>query len=172
MSVGASKFYRTSCFREIGGFVREVMWDGIDCHRCRMLGWIAQSADDEALRFVHLRPMASSQQGILAGRKREGYGLFLWLLLLILVSGFAVEGLRIVATKDPWGPWSPFEEHPSPTTTASSAAAIRMFMVGPLPGSGRMVADGRPGSGPVVPLARCLRRGNHGRALGTAMASR
>jgi Fe-S oxidoreductase len=40
-------------------------------------------------------------------RKREGYGLFLWLLLLILVSGFAVEGLRIAATKDPWGPWSP-----------------------------------------------------------------
>ena len=40
MSVGMTKFYRTACFREIGGFVREVMWDGIDCHRCRMLGWI------------------------------------------------------------------------------------------------------------------------------------
>jgi glycosyltransferase involved in cell wall biosynthesis len=74
MSVGMTKFYRTSCFREIGGFVREVMWDGIDCHRCRMLGWIAQSVDDEALRFVHLRPMASSQKSITAGRIREGYG--------------------------------------------------------------------------------------------------
>ena len=63
MSVGMTKFYRTSCFREIGGFVREVMWDGIDCHRCRMLGWIAQSVDDEALRFVHLRPMASEHHG-------------------------------------------------------------------------------------------------------------
>ena len=50
------------CFREIGGFVREVMWDGIDCHRCRMLGWIAESVDAEDLRFVHLRPMGSSQQ--------------------------------------------------------------------------------------------------------------
>jgi hypothetical protein len=50
------------------------MWDGIDCHRCRMLGWIAESVDDEALRFAHLRPMASSEKNIMAGRMREGYG--------------------------------------------------------------------------------------------------
>jgi hypothetical protein len=36
MSVGMTKFYRVSCFKEIGGFVRQVMWDGIDCHRVRM----------------------------------------------------------------------------------------------------------------------------------------
>jgi hypothetical protein len=69
-----TKFYRVQCFREIGGFVRQVMWDGIDCHRCRMLGWIAESVDDEALRFIHLRPMGSSQQGIWTGRVRSGYG--------------------------------------------------------------------------------------------------
>ena len=40
-SVGMTKFYRTGCFQQIGGFVREVMWDGIDGHRCRQLGWIA-----------------------------------------------------------------------------------------------------------------------------------
>ena len=74
MSVGMTKFYRTRCFREIGGFVREVMWDGIDCHRCRMLGWIAESVDDEDLRFLHLRPMGSSQKGIWTGRVRSGYG--------------------------------------------------------------------------------------------------
>jgi exopolysaccharide biosynthesis WecB/TagA/CpsF family protein len=74
MSVGMTKFYRTTCFREIGGFVREVMWDGIDCHRCRMRGWIAESVDDEKLRFLHLRPMGSSQKGIRAGRVRSGYG--------------------------------------------------------------------------------------------------
>jgi biofilm PGA synthesis N-glycosyltransferase PgaC len=74
MSVGASKFYRTRCFREIGGFVREVMWDGIDCHRCRMRGWMAESVDDEHLRFLHLRPMGSSQQGLWAGRVRTGFG--------------------------------------------------------------------------------------------------
>ena len=74
MSVGMTKFYRTSCFREIGGFVQQVMWDGIDCHRCRMLGWIAESVDDQSLRFLHLRPMGSSQTGIWTGRVRSGYG--------------------------------------------------------------------------------------------------
>ena len=75
MSVGASKFYRVACFQEIGGFVRQVMWDGIDCHRARMLGWTVESCSDEALRFLHLRPMGSSQgKGIWAGRVRTGFG--------------------------------------------------------------------------------------------------
>ncbi|MEM8597271.1 MAG: glycosyltransferase family A protein, partial [Pseudomonadota bacterium] len=39
MSVGMTKFYRSSCFAEIGGFVRGVMWDAIDCHKARQLGW-------------------------------------------------------------------------------------------------------------------------------------
>ncbi len=74
MSVGMTKFYRTTCFREIGGFVPQVMWDGIDCHRARMLGWLAESVDDEALRFVHLRPQGASQKGIWTGRTRAGFG--------------------------------------------------------------------------------------------------
>lgn len=74
MSVGMTKFYRTECFQEIGGFVRQVMWDGIDCHRCRMLGWIAESVDIPDLRFIHLRPMGSSQVSIWTGRKRWGFG--------------------------------------------------------------------------------------------------
>lgn len=74
MSVGMTKFYRVSCFREIGGFVREVMWDGIDCHRCRMLNWIACSWDEEALRFLHLRAMGSSQKSMWTGRMRHGFG--------------------------------------------------------------------------------------------------
>ena len=73
-SIGAAKFYRRECFLEIGGFVREVMWDGIDCHRCRMLGWIACSWDEPDLRFIHLRPMGSSDAGILRGRRRHGSG--------------------------------------------------------------------------------------------------
>jgi Fe-S oxidoreductase len=40
-------------------------------------------------------------------RDIEGYALFLWLLLAVLVSGFLVEGLRILHTRDPWGFWSP-----------------------------------------------------------------
>jgi poly-beta-1,6-N-acetyl-D-glucosamine synthase len=74
MSVGMTKFYRRECFQEIGGFVREVMWDGIDCHRCRMLGWKACSRDDPDTRFIHLRPMGSSQQSIWVGRMRHGFG--------------------------------------------------------------------------------------------------
>ena len=73
-SLGMTKFYRVSAFAAMGGFVREVMWDGIDCHRCRMLGLIACSWDEPDLRFVHLRPMGSSQQSIYTGRMRHGFG--------------------------------------------------------------------------------------------------
>lgn len=34
-------------------------------------------------------------------------GFFLWSLMLIMVTGFLVEGIRIVATGDPWAGWSP-----------------------------------------------------------------
>jgi len=74
MSVGMTKFYRRECFEDIGGFVRQVMWDGIDCHKCRQLGWIAISWDEPDLKFIHLRPMGSSQQGIFTGRMRHGFG--------------------------------------------------------------------------------------------------
>jgi biofilm PGA synthesis N-glycosyltransferase PgaC len=74
VSIGQTKFYRVECFLQIGGFVREVMWDGIDCHRCRMLGWMARSWDDPALRVMHLRPMGSSDRGIVIGRIRHGRG--------------------------------------------------------------------------------------------------
>ena len=74
MSVGMTKFYRVGCFREIGGFVRQVMWDGIDCHTARTLGWLAESVDDEAIRFVHLRAQGTSHVGIWRGRVRAGFG--------------------------------------------------------------------------------------------------
>jgi glycosyltransferase involved in cell wall biosynthesis len=73
-SVGMTKFYRTEAFRQIGGFVRELMWDGIDGHRCRMHGWIATSWDDPELRFEHLRPMGTSDKGWWEGRARHGGG--------------------------------------------------------------------------------------------------
>ncbi len=73
-SVGMTKWYRTDCFQQIGGFVRQVMWDGIDNHRCRMLGWRAVSWDEPEIRFTHLRPMGSSQQSLWTGRKRHGFG--------------------------------------------------------------------------------------------------
>jgi glycosyltransferase involved in cell wall biosynthesis len=73
-SVGMVKFYRTECFTQIGGFVRELMWDGIDCHRCRQLGWIAVSWSDPGLSFEHLRPMGTSHKSWWTGRVRHGVG--------------------------------------------------------------------------------------------------
>ncbi len=73
-SLGAAKLYRVACFRAIGGFIREVMWDGVDCHRCRMLGWTAASFDDPEIRIRHLRRMGSSYKSIYRGRLRWGYG--------------------------------------------------------------------------------------------------
>ena len=74
MSVGMTKLFSIPCFKDIGGFVHEVMWDGIDCHTARMKGWTPKSWDEEGLRFEHLRPMGSSQQGIYTGRRRHGFG--------------------------------------------------------------------------------------------------
>ncbi len=73
-SLGAAKFYRRECFEAIGGFVKEVMWDGIDCHRCRQLGWKAASIDDPDLKIYHLRQMGSSHHNVFHGRMRHGRG--------------------------------------------------------------------------------------------------
>jgi biofilm PGA synthesis N-glycosyltransferase PgaC len=94
MSVGAAKFYRVECFEDIGGFVQHVMWDGIDCHRCRMNGWMAVSWDDPSLRFIHLRPMGSSQNGILAGRLRHGFGQYFMGTSLLYMTASALFRLK------------------------------------------------------------------------------
>ena len=73
-AVGQIKFYRVTAFKEIGGFVRQVSWDGIDGHMCRMNGWIARSEDKPELRFIHLRQMGSSQHSLWVGRMRWGFG--------------------------------------------------------------------------------------------------
>jgi glycosyltransferase involved in cell wall biosynthesis len=93
-SLGMTKFYRVSRFKEIGGFVREVMWDGIDCHRCRMNGHIACSWDEPELRFVHLRPMGSSQQSIFTGRVRHGYGQYFMGTGLLYLASSAISRIN------------------------------------------------------------------------------
>lgn len=93
-SIGASKFYRVSCFKAIGGFVRAVMWDGIDCHRCRMNGWIACSWDEPELRFIHLRPEGSSQRGVYTGRMRHGYGQYFMGTMFPFMAASAVYRMR------------------------------------------------------------------------------
>ena len=73
-SHGVAKLYRRECFEQIGGFVREVMWDGIDCHRCRLLGWKSVSYADRDLSILHLRQMGSSFRSVYHGRLRWGRG--------------------------------------------------------------------------------------------------
>lgn len=77
MSAGMSKFYRVRAFRDMGGFVPVLMWDGIDCHTTRIKGWRARMITDERLRFAHLRQMGSSDRGILRGKRRHGRGQYL-----------------------------------------------------------------------------------------------
>lgn len=106
-SHGVAKLFRRECFEQIGGFVREVMWDGIDCHRCRMLGWEAVSDPDPALRIIHLRLMGSSFRSVYHGRRRWGRGQYfmgthpLYLLGIsayrMLERPFILGGLCIVA---------------------------------------------------------------------------
>jgi len=74
VSAGMTKFYRSAFLEDIGGLVKGLIWDGIDCYRGRMLGWRSESIDDPDLRFIHLRPMGSSDRGILTGRRRLGEG--------------------------------------------------------------------------------------------------
>lgn len=74
MVAGQFKLYRRESFEIIGGFVREVMWDGIDFHRCRMEGFHTRSFPEEGLRLIHLRLMGSSDKSVYTGRLRWGRG--------------------------------------------------------------------------------------------------
>lgn len=94
MSLGMTKFYRVSAFKAIGGFVHEVMWDGIDCHKARMLGWKAVSWDVPNLRFDHLRPMGSSQTSIFTGRRRHGFGQYYMGTGVLFLLASAVNKMR------------------------------------------------------------------------------
>ena len=74
MVCGQINFYRRECFDDIGGFVREVHWDGIAFHRARMEGWRTRSIRHPDLNYIHRRLMGSSEAGIIRGRMRWGKG--------------------------------------------------------------------------------------------------
>ncbi len=107
MVAGQFKLYRREAFEEIGGFVREVMWDGIDFHRCRMQGLRTASLPDPDLRIIHLRLMGSSDQSVLHGRLRWGRGQWFMgsALAYVVASGlfrmrekpYVIGGLLIIA---------------------------------------------------------------------------
>ncbi len=107
MVAGQFKLYRRQCFEQIGGFVREVMWDGIDFHKARMHGYRTASLPDEELRIIHLRLMGSSDKSVYRGRLRWGKGQWFMgtALPYIVASGalrmkekpYVVGGLAIIA---------------------------------------------------------------------------
>lgn len=74
MVAGQINFYRRQCFEDIGGFVKEIHWDGIAFHRARMKGWHTRSINDPDLIFIHQRLMGKSEKGIITGRLRWGRG--------------------------------------------------------------------------------------------------
>jgi len=106
MVAGQFKLYRREAFERIGGFVREVMWDGIDFHQARRHGYRTASLHDPELRIIHLRLMGSSDRSILHGRLRLGRGQWFMgsSLLYLVASGlfrmhekpYVIGGLLII----------------------------------------------------------------------------
>lgn len=104
---GQFKLYRRVAFEEIGGFVEEVLWDGIDVHTARMKGWNTLSFFDPEAVLMHHRLMGSSDKNVYRGRLRWGRGI--WFMgyhpLYALASGvfrmrekpFVIGGLLIIA---------------------------------------------------------------------------
>ncbi|MFZ6730531.1 glycosyltransferase [Undibacterium sp. Ji42W] len=104
---GQFKLYRRTAFEEIGGFVEEVLWDGIDVHTARMMGWTTKSFLHPDAILMHHRLMGSSDKNVYRGRLRWGRGI--WFMgyhpLYALASGifrmrekpFVIGGLLIIA---------------------------------------------------------------------------
>ncbi len=57
-------------------------------------------------RPARLHANVPEREGARRQRPWEDAGMLV-LILLILITGFLIEGLRIAATRDPWGQWSP-----------------------------------------------------------------
>ena len=106
MVAGMINFYRKECFDDIGGFVRQIHWDGIAYHRARMKGWRTRSINNPDLNFIHKRLMGSSHRNVLHGRMRWGRGQYfmgthpLYILAIglyrLLERPFVLGGLCIV----------------------------------------------------------------------------
>ncbi|MBN2299131.1 MAG: glycosyltransferase family 2 protein [Deltaproteobacteria bacterium] len=94
------------CFEAIGGFVQQVMWDGITFHRCRMEGFRTCSFKDRDLMIYDHRLMGSSHKSVFHGRIRWGWGQYfmgthpLYILAIgayrMLEHPFVIGGILIV----------------------------------------------------------------------------
>ena len=76
MVAGQFKLYKREAFERIGGFTQTILWDGIDIHRCRMLGYRTLSFFDPEARLIHHRLMGSSDVNVYKGRIRLGKGIW------------------------------------------------------------------------------------------------
>ncbi len=94
MVAGQINFYRRKCFEDIGGFVKEVHWDGIAFHQARIKGWRTCSIRHPHLNFLHKRLMGSSHKGILHGRIRWGKGQYFMGTHLLFI--FAITVYRML----------------------------------------------------------------------------
>jgi len=98
---------KRACFEAIGGFVHEVMWDGITFHRARMEGYRTWSFRDSRLVIRDYRPIGASQKSIYHGRIRWGWGQYfmgthpLYILAIgayrMLEYPYVIGGILIVA---------------------------------------------------------------------------
>ena len=66
---GAMRIYRRKCWDDIGGPVRSLGWDAIDCYKARMRGWETRSFEDLPVRH-HVKTWIKG--GLLHGRRRSG----------------------------------------------------------------------------------------------------
>jgi glycosyltransferase involved in cell wall biosynthesis len=71
-TAGAIKCWRRECFEEMGRLIEEPGWDGIDQYQAAMRGWSTQTFDGDGFSVLHLRPVGSSDRGVLRGRSRRG----------------------------------------------------------------------------------------------------
>lgn len=76
MTAGQFKLYRWTAYQQIGGFVEEVLWDGIDVHTARQKGWNAFSFEHPDAQLYHHRLMGSSDRSVYRGRLRWGRGIY------------------------------------------------------------------------------------------------
>lgn len=72
--LGGALFLKRDCFEKAGGFVKEVMWDGILFHRARMAGYRTHSFTGPELNITDHRQIGSSHKSIYHGRLRWGWG--------------------------------------------------------------------------------------------------
>jgi glycosyltransferase involved in cell wall biosynthesis len=103
---GATKFYRKTCFNEIGGLPLVDGWDSIDEWRAQMKGWKTRSFNE--LIVHHLRPTGTSLGKWGGGIRAGQYAYFVgypWLVIIArsLYRAFSDRPLFVMGIALFWG---------------------------------------------------------------------